>query len=233
MWCDQSKYIQHCLRENGCYGADGRVSLRKAYTPPSINEKLGEEEGTSKENNDAVAVCRKCIGQMMWLATRTWPDIAACLRILASLMVRRPMDVKSHLVNLWRCLWTTIDYAMCTLPPPKPSSSILKTEQTSVDRSCARDGPQTWSSSLGVQTCQLTRSQTMHHSYFGSLDNKHWQRFQHLRPQWSRCQRLWCAFFPCPPDSADVALITITEYDDDDDDDDNDDDDDDGQCSYE
>ena len=92
VWCDQSKYIQHCLRENRFFGADGRVSLKKAYAPPSIDEKVGEEEGTLKDKNDAMAVCRKYIGQMMWLATRTRPDIAACLGILSSLMVRRPMS---------------------------------------------------------------------------------------------------------------------------------------------
>ena len=95
MWCDQSKYIQHCLRENGLYASDGRVSLKTEYTPPSIDEKLG----TLKEKKDAMAVCRKYIGQMMWLTTRTGPDTSACLGILASFMVRRPMEVKSHSVH--------------------------------------------------------------------------------------------------------------------------------------
>ena len=65
--CDQSKYIQRCLRENGFYDKDGHVALRKAHAPPSVDEKLGEEEGSLKEKNDAMAMCRKCIGQMMWL----------------------------------------------------------------------------------------------------------------------------------------------------------------------
>ena len=59
VWCDQSKYILYCLRENGFIGVDGRVSLRKSYTPPSIDEKLVEEEGTLREKNNAMAVCRK------------------------------------------------------------------------------------------------------------------------------------------------------------------------------
>ena len=54
-------------------------------------------------------------------------------RNLASLMVRRPMQVKSYLVDLWRYLWTTKDYAMCTLPSPKASKSILKKEQPYVN----------------------------------------------------------------------------------------------------
>ena len=44
----------------------------------SIDEKLGEEEGTLKEKSDAMAIRRKYIGQTMWLTTRTRPDIAAC-----------------------------------------------------------------------------------------------------------------------------------------------------------
>ena len=62
--------------------------LRKAHAPPFVDEKLGEEEGSLKEKNDAMAMCRKYVGQMMWMTTRTRPDIAACLGILASFMVR-------------------------------------------------------------------------------------------------------------------------------------------------
>ena len=64
-------------RENGFVGADVSVSLKTTHTLPSVDEKLGEEEGTSKEKNDAMAVCRKCFGQKMWLTTRTRPGISA------------------------------------------------------------------------------------------------------------------------------------------------------------
>ena len=147
-----SKYIQDCLRENGFYDKDGHAVLRKAHAPPSVDEKLGEEEGSVREKNDAVAVRRKYIGQMMWLTTRTRPDIAACLGILASLMVRRPVEVKSHLVCLWRYLWRTMDYAMCTLPSPKAAQKIQKDEQPAVNPSRAQGGPQPWQSSLKIQT---------------------------------------------------------------------------------
>ena len=90
VWCDQTKYILHCLRENKFFNEEGQVVLKRAHAPPAIDEKLGEEEGTARENNDAMAVCRKYIGQMMWLTTRTRPDIAACLGILASLMAETP-----------------------------------------------------------------------------------------------------------------------------------------------
>ena len=99
-----------------------------------------------------MAVCRKYIGQMMWLTTRTRPDIAACLGSLASLMVRRPVEVKAHLVCLWRYLWTTMDYAMCTLPSPKAAQKIQRNEQPAVNPSTAQGGPQPWQSSLKTQT---------------------------------------------------------------------------------
>ena len=112
MWCDQSKYILHCMREKNFINEEGQV----------VDEKLGEEEGTVREKNDALIMCRKYIGQMMWLTTRTRPDIAACLGILGSLMVRRPKEVKNHLVCLWRYL--SKDHAMCTLPSPKTAQKF-------------------------------------------------------------------------------------------------------------
>ena len=89
---------------------------------------------------------------MMWLTARTRPDIAACLGILASLMVRRPVEVKAHLVCFWRYLWTTMDHAMCTLPSPKAAQIIQKEEQPTVNSSRAQEGPQPWQSSLKTQT---------------------------------------------------------------------------------
>ena len=100
VWCDQSKYILHCMRENEFIDKEGQVVLRRASAPPTVDEKLGEEEGTIREKNEALIMCRKYIGQMMWLTTRTRPDIVACLGILASLIVRRPQEVKNHLVAL-------------------------------------------------------------------------------------------------------------------------------------
>ena len=87
VWCDQSKYILHCMRESKFINEEAQVVLKKATAPPTVDEKLGEEEGTLREKRDALIVCRKYIGQMMWLTTRTRPDIAACLGILANHLV--------------------------------------------------------------------------------------------------------------------------------------------------
>ena len=152
IWCDQSKYILHCIRENGFVNKDGDVILTKVNAPPTVDEKLGEEEGTVREKNEALTQCRKYIGQMMWLTTRTRPDIAACLGILASMMVRRPKEVKNHLVCLWRYLWTTKDHAMCTLPSPDAARKIVSDNRPEDMPSSARDGPLSCSSPLAVQT---------------------------------------------------------------------------------
>ena len=152
IWCDQSKYILHCIRENGFINKDGDVILTKVNAPPTVDEKLGEEEGTVREKNDALTQCRKYIGQMMWLTTRTRPDIAACLGILASLMVRRPKEVRNHLVGLWKYLWTTKDHAMCTLPSPDAARKIVVDNRPEDMPPSARDGPLSCSSPLTVQT---------------------------------------------------------------------------------
>ena len=111
------------------------------HAPPSVDEKLVEEEGSVREKNDAMAVCRKYIGQMMLR-----------LGILVCLMVRRPMEVKTHLVCLWRYLWTTIDYSMCTLPSPIAAQKIQRNEQMGTNSPSAQGGPQPWQSSLKSQT---------------------------------------------------------------------------------
>ena len=49
VWCDQSKYILHCMRENKFINEEGQVVLRRATAPPAVDEKLGEEEGTIRE----------------------------------------------------------------------------------------------------------------------------------------------------------------------------------------
>ena len=50
------------MRENKFVNEDGQVVLKGAHAPPAEDENLGEEEGTVREKNDAMAVCRKYIG---------------------------------------------------------------------------------------------------------------------------------------------------------------------------
>ena len=136
------------MREKNFINEEGQVVLKRVSAPPAVDEKLWEEEGTVRDKNDALILCRKYVGQMMWLTTCTRPDIAACLGILASLT----KEVKNHLVCLWRYLWTTKDHAMCTLPSPKAAQKIQKDECAEANPSGAQDGPQPCPSPLTVQT---------------------------------------------------------------------------------
>ena len=47
-------------------------------------------------------MCQKYIGQLRWLSTRTRPNIALTLGILASQLLIRPGYVKGCLIRLWR-----------------------------------------------------------------------------------------------------------------------------------
>ena len=127
IFCDQEKYIQHCMHENGFVGATQQVTLKPFHRPPDVDERLPDEVLSEETKRKHVSECQKYIGQLMWLATRTRPDISAVLGICASMMVKTPQKVAGHLVDLWRYVWTTRRFAMSTLAPamgPSSSSSI-------------------------------------------------------------------------------------------------------------
>ena len=124
IFCDQEKYIQHCMHENGFVGATQQVTLKPFHRPPEVDERLPEEVLSEETKRKHVSECQKYIGQLMWLATRTRPDISAVLGICASMMVKTPQKVAAHLVDLWRYVWTTRRFAMSTLSPAMgPSGS--------------------------------------------------------------------------------------------------------------
>ena len=131
------------MRENQFINDEGQVILKNATAPPTVDEKLGEEEGTLREKNDALTACRKYIGQMMWLTTRTRPDIAACLGILASLMVRRPKELPPRLLRKFR----RMNVQRQTCPSPL-------TIQTYCDASFAPGGGRSRSGITGRSTDQ-------------------------------------------------------------------------------
>eukprot|EP00971_Amphidinium_carterae_P350888 6491790-Amphidinium_carterae.3 len=110
LWMSQIKYIYHCLRENG-WIQDKQVILKKTATLPAPDEKREDED---EVDEDARSQCQKYIGQLMWLATRTRPDISACLGILATFMVKRPRECVHCLLHLWRYVYTTSDLTMIT-----------------------------------------------------------------------------------------------------------------------
>ena len=49
VWCDQSKYIRHCHRDNEFVGADESVSLKRIHTLPSVDENLAKRREPPKK----------------------------------------------------------------------------------------------------------------------------------------------------------------------------------------
>ena len=119
--CDQEKYILHCMHENSFVGESQAVTLKPCYHLPVVDEKLPDEVLPEADKRKHVSDCQRYIGQLMWLATRTRPDISAVLGICASMMVRTPKAVAAHLVVLWRFVWTTRLFVMSTLSPGRGS----------------------------------------------------------------------------------------------------------------
>ena len=112
----QRSYIDHCLKNNDM------MMLKSAKGLPCMDEKSPpedpyEDDGTPTSFETDKAVCQKYIGQLMWLTTRTRPDIAATLGILASQMVIRPEYIRGCLVHLWRFILGTKDLNMHSFKP--------------------------------------------------------------------------------------------------------------------
>ena len=112
----QRSYIDHCLKNNDM------MMLKSAKGLPCVDEKSPpedpyEDDGTLTSFEADKAVCQKYIGQLMWLKTRTRPDIAATLGILASQMVIRPGYIRGCLVHLWRFILGTKDLNMHSFKP--------------------------------------------------------------------------------------------------------------------
>ena len=70
IFCDQEKYIQHCMHENKFVGETQQVTLKPFHRPPEVDERLPDEVLSEETKRKYVSECQKYIGQLMWLATR-------------------------------------------------------------------------------------------------------------------------------------------------------------------
>ena len=116
----QRSYIEHCFRENDMELLKGGVTL------PNVDEKgvpesPRDEFGHPTEFEKSKSTCQKYIGQLMWLATRTRPDIFPVLGMIASQMVIRPTEMVKCLTHLWRYIKGTSGLSMTSFLP-NPSS---------------------------------------------------------------------------------------------------------------
>ena len=107
------------------------TQLKTAKSLPCVDEKSPPEDAYDEHGHptsfeEDKSMCQKYIGQLMWLTTRTRPDIAAVLGILASQMVIRPTYIRGCLVHLWRYVLGTIDLNMYSLEPaPMQYGSLI------------------------------------------------------------------------------------------------------------
>ena len=120
----QRSYIEHCFRENDMELMKGGVTL------PNVDEKGPPEApvdqyGHPTEFEKSKSTCQKYIGQLMWLATRTRPDISPVLGMIASQMVIRPTEMVKCLIHLWRYIKGTSSLSMTSFFP-NPSSVFGK-----------------------------------------------------------------------------------------------------------
>ena len=112
----QRSYIDHCLKSNDMEKLKGLTTL-PAVDERSPPEEEVDENGQATDYEEHKSACQKHIGQFMWLATRTRPDISATLGILASQMVIRPKYVHGCLKQLWRYVVGTRELDMTSFEP--------------------------------------------------------------------------------------------------------------------
>ena len=112
----QRSYIDHCLKVNDMEKLKGLTTL-PAVDERSPPEEEVDENGQATDYEEHKSACQKHIGQFMWLATRTRPDISATLGILASQMVIRPKYVHGCLKQLWRYIVGTRELDMTSFAP--------------------------------------------------------------------------------------------------------------------
>ena len=158
------------MHENKFVGETQQVTLKPFHRPPEVDERLPDEVLSEETKRRYVSECQKYIGQLMWLATRTRPDISAVLGICASMMVKTPQKVAAHLVDLWRYVWTTRRFAMSTLSHAMgPSSTTLPPAMGSLNALSSMSGVQ-----HGIEMEESTRQD-------GGLDGK--ERLLTERPE--------------------------------------------------
>ena len=69
----QRIYVDHCLKANDMEKLKGSSTL-PAVDERSSPEQEVDENGQTTGYEEHKSWCQKCIGQFMWLATRTRPD---------------------------------------------------------------------------------------------------------------------------------------------------------------
>lgn len=104
--CHQCPYIRSCLKERGFGEVRGSLSL------PAVQEGM-QPEFANRDSEEYRVLIRKGqqeIGALLWASQRSWPDIAACVGALGSLLVTHPKKVLEWCHQVWRYLAGTVEH---------------------------------------------------------------------------------------------------------------------------
>ena len=75
------------MHENSFVSESQTVTLEPNHRPPEVNGRLPEDVLPEVVKKKHVSDCQRYIGQLMWLATRTRPDISAVRRLPRQLLL--------------------------------------------------------------------------------------------------------------------------------------------------
>ena len=102
---DSEKYLQDLLSRN--LGVPPWPTTRIPMTAEPDTR-----ENPPNQNLETTREAQRVVGELVWVATRTRPDLAFAITKLASLISRDPQMVIDLTKNVWYCLANTMAHAL-------------------------------------------------------------------------------------------------------------------------
>ena len=102
----QIEYIKERLHERGREVNPGRVGL-----PENVEGKVEPvEDRTTKHYLDMKHLCQEEVGVLIWIASRTRPDVAGSVSIASTLTTFNPDEGFTLIKGIWKYLASTAEY---------------------------------------------------------------------------------------------------------------------------
>ena len=99
----QGSYLKELLKRNG--EEHGPLS----GVPITGDQVLRLEEDDPQKDADQVKLAQRAVGELMWLLTRTRPDLMFCLSKMSQAILRNPKEVVGVSKQVWKYLRKTQD----------------------------------------------------------------------------------------------------------------------------
>ena len=99
----QGSYLKELLKRNG--EQHGLLS----GVPITRDQVLRLEEDDPQKDADQVKLAQRAVGELMWLLTRTRPDLMFCLSKMSQAILRNPKEVVGVSKQVWKYLRKTQD----------------------------------------------------------------------------------------------------------------------------